>query len=123
MTHDLTELQKLFALCSKGIVAVGDETRQAIILALMEAPLEGMRVGPITKRTHLSRPAVSHHIKVLRDAGMVSVSRQGTMNYYYLNPDKRAITNMLHLCEGILAVMASCEADRDRESPGMKGSK
>ena len=30
----------------------------------------GLRVGEITKQTHLSRPAVSHHLRILREAGI-----------------------------------------------------
>lgn len=70
----------------KVLVAIGDETRQHIILALMEAPCNvGMRVGEITLRTHLSRPAVSHHLKILKDANVVSMRKEGTMNFYYIN--------------------------------------
>lgn len=108
MPHDLTDLHNLFSKCSKSIAAVGDETRQSIIIALMEGSVDGMRVGAITKQTHLSRPAVSHHIKVLLDAEIASVRKVGTMNFYNLNPNKVAITNMLHLCQGILDVMADC---------------
>ena len=109
MPHDLTKLRELFAKCSKGIAAVGDETRQSIILALMEGPADGMRVGTITEKTNLSRPAVSHHLKLLRDAEIISVSKEGTMNFYYLNPDRVTVTNMLHLCQGILDLMSACE--------------
>jgi len=111
MSYDLTELRNLFAKCSKGIAAVGDITRQSIIIALMEGPFDGMRVGAITAKTHLSRPAVSHHLKVLLDSEIVSVDKIGTMNFYYLNPDKAAITNLLHLCQGILAVMAAYDEE------------
>ena len=41
--------------------------------------------GEITKKTKLSRPAVSHHLQVLKDAGIINVRREGTMNYYYIN--------------------------------------
>lgn len=75
-----------FINCGKVLAAIGDETRQHIILALMEAPCNvGMRVGEITSRTHLSRPAVSHHLKVLKDANVVSMRKEGTMNFYYIN--------------------------------------
>lgn len=109
MEHDLTELQGLFSKCSKGIAAVGDETRQAIILSLMEGPADGMRVGAITEKTNLSRPAVSHHLKVLLDAEIISVRKEGTMNFYYLNPDRITISNMLRLCQGILEIMNACD--------------
>ena len=47
----------------------------------------GVRVGKITQKTHLSRPAVSHHIQILKDAGIVKMRREGTKNYYYLDAD------------------------------------
>ncbi len=43
----------------------------------------GVRVGTITQKTHLSRPAVSHHLKILTEAGLIKMRREGTKNYYY----------------------------------------
>lgn len=110
MQCDLTELRTLFSGSTKAIAAVGDETRQSIIMALMKGPEEGMRVGAITAMVNLSAPAVSHHLKVLREAGIVAVAKQGTMNFYRLNPDRTAIMNIRAICEGILSVMDACEA-------------
>ncbi|MFR5265160.1 ArsR/SmtB family transcription factor [Clostridium sp.] len=56
------QLAKEFKAYEKAFVALGDETRQHIIIALLESDVHGIRVGEITKRTHLSRPAVSHHL-------------------------------------------------------------
>lgn len=78
-------IARMFADCDSLITALGDQTRQQIITALLEAPEEGLRVGQITELTNLSRPAVSHHLKVLKDAGAVGVRKRGTMNFYYLN--------------------------------------
>ncbi|MBQ8824083.1 MAG: helix-turn-helix transcriptional regulator, partial [Ruminococcus sp.] len=47
----------------------------------------GLRVGEITEKTHLSRPAVSHHIKILKDAKIVAMRKKGTMNFYYVDID------------------------------------
>ena len=102
MSQDLTKLRELFSKCSKVIAAVGDETRQSIVIALMEGGAAGMRVGALTEKTNLSRPAVSHHLKVLREAGIVYMYKKGTMNFYYLNSDKVTISNMLLLCQSIL---------------------
>ena len=44
----------------------------------------GLNVNEITRRTSLSRPAISHHLKILKDAGLVGVRQEGTANYYYL---------------------------------------
>jgi ArsR family transcriptional regulator len=73
-----------FAASRKLLAAIGDETRQAIISVLMESQCEGMRVGEITAQTHLSRPAVSHHLKILRDTEVVGMFPEGTKNFYYL---------------------------------------
>lgn len=45
----------------------------------------GLRVGEITEKTHLSRPAVSHHLRILRDAGVILMRKEGTKNFYYIN--------------------------------------
>ena len=73
-----------FIKCRKLLIAIGDETRQTIITVLMGSCI-GLRVGEITERTHLSRPAVSHHLRIMRDCGLVSIDKQGTKNYYSLN--------------------------------------
>jgi len=73
-----------FAKNRKLLIAIGDETRQNIITALMGC-CYGVRVGEITARTHLSRPAVSHHMRILLDCGLISLDKQGTKNYYSLN--------------------------------------
>ncbi len=66
------------------LAAIGDETRQGIITALMGIGYGGLRVGEITEKTHLSRPAVSHHLKILLDCGLVALDKRGTKNYYSL---------------------------------------
>ena len=72
----------------KVFVALGDENRQNIFFVLLENDKVGMRVPDITKKTHLSRPAVSHHLKILKEAGLVSMHRDKTMNYYYVDADE-----------------------------------
>ena len=81
----IKQIKAQFTASRRLLTAIGDETRQAIILTLMESDCSGMRVGEITSQTHLSRPAVSHHIKILLDADMVGVTKQGTKNFYWLN--------------------------------------
>ncbi|SBV92200.1 Regulatory protein, ArsR [uncultured Eubacteriales bacterium] len=109
MPQDLEPLRELFSKSRESITAIGDETRQAILLTLMAGPAEGMRVGDITEHTHLSQPAVSHHLKILRNANLLSLHKVGTMNFYRLNPDRAEITRLLRLCQGILAAMENCE--------------
>lgn len=68
------------------LTALGDEVRQHLMLAMLESGrCEGLRVGEIAARTNLSRPAASHHLRILRDAGIVNMRREGTRNYYYFD--------------------------------------
>ena len=57
----MMNLAREFENCHKAFIALGDENRQHIVIVLLEN-CGGMRVGEITERTHLSRPAVSHHL-------------------------------------------------------------
>ncbi|GGA25641.1 hypothetical protein GCM10010917_08250 [Paenibacillus physcomitrellae] len=71
------------------------------MIALMNAGCEGMRVNEITLQTNLSRPAVSHHLKILKNAQIVSMNRRGTMNFYYLDPATSTIGLLKTLTEHI----------------------
>ncbi|WMT38965.1 metalloregulator ArsR/SmtB family transcription factor [Paenibacillus sp. D2_2] len=103
--EDIEELDKIaeeFQECQEVLTAIGDRTRQSIIIALMATRCEeGMRVGEITQRTHLSRPAVSHHLKILKDAKVVNLHSKGTKNYYYLDPNQSKIMLLKNLVEHI----------------------
>jgi ArsR family transcriptional regulator len=65
--------------------ALGDPTRLEIfrLIAAQTAPL---CVCDIVDRFDLRQPTISHHLKVLRDAGLVTVSRRGVWAYYTANP-------------------------------------
>ena len=94
--RELTELAKEFESCRKILLALGDENRQHLILEMMQMKdCRGVRVGKITQKTHLSRPAVSHHLRILKDAGMIRVRREGTKNYYSFRPDCEEIDALL----------------------------
>ena len=110
----LEMLAQNFSDCEKPLAAIGNETRQSIILALIEgesACEKGIRVGEITKKTNLSRPAVSHHLKVLKEANLIGVSREGTMNYYYLDILKSDIFNLINLFKNIESYITDFQDD------------
>jgi len=69
--------------CIPLFSVLSDEIRQSIIMVLA-TELDGLNVNMITERTPLSRPAVSHHLKVLKQAGFVGIQKEGTENFYYL---------------------------------------
>ncbi|WP_318765160.1 ArsR/SmtB family transcription factor [Lactiplantibacillus carotarum] len=72
-----------FEACQPVLTALGDENRQNILLALLYTTCQtGLRVGEITTAVNLSRPAVSHHLKILREAGLIKRRSEGTMNFY-----------------------------------------
>ncbi|MBF8808256.1 MAG: winged helix-turn-helix transcriptional regulator [Enterococcus lacertideformus] len=57
-----------------------DENRQKILVMLCRT--DRMTVNQITEKLSLSRPAVSHHLKLMLNAGILSVSQVGTERYY-----------------------------------------
>jgi ArsR family transcriptional regulator len=65
--------------------ALADPTRVAIITCLSAA--DEVCVCNLTDTFHLSQPTISHHLKVLREAGLVESSRRGTWAYYRLVPE------------------------------------
>ena len=73
-----------FKACSKIFLALGDSTRQKICLDLAAAGTEGINVADLSGKTILSRPAISHHLKVLKDAGIVEPIKKGTQIFYRL---------------------------------------
>lgn len=82
----------------KILSAIGDETRQHIILRMLEiGNRRGVRVGEIVERANLSRPAVSHHVRILKDAGIVKVRREGTKNYYYFDPELETFEKLINV--------------------------
>jgi DNA-binding transcriptional ArsR family regulator len=67
-----------------GWAALGDQTRRAIFERLADHP---RAVGELANELPVSRPAVSQHLKVLKDAGLVIDRPLGTRRIYQLDPD------------------------------------
>ena len=55
----------------------------------------GVRVGAITEKTSLSRPAVSHHLQILKDAGILKVRKEATKNFYYFDPEMESLESLV----------------------------
>jgi DNA-binding transcriptional ArsR family regulator len=67
-----------------GLDALGDATRMAIFQKLSGGPIA---VNEIASMLPVSRPAVSQHLRVLKEAGLVMDTRAGTRRLYQLNPE------------------------------------
>ncbi len=86
---------------NKVLNALCDENRQLILTVLLENCANGgIRVNDIAKKVQLSRPAVSHHLKVLLDNEIVSIEHQGTKNYYHITGVDK-ILNLKSLLQNI----------------------
>jgi DNA-binding transcriptional ArsR family regulator len=70
---------------SNLFVALGDEQRQRILLTF--EPGERLNVTQIVSVSHLSRTAVSHHLKVLRQAGALDSEKIGKEVYFWIAKD------------------------------------
>lgn len=86
-------------------LAFGDETRQYILSVLLCGECSGSRVVDIAEKTNLSRPAVSHHMQILKNAGIVRTRKEGTLVYYYLDPEESEIKKMIDLFSDIRQIM------------------
>lgn len=99
--------------CQKVLMAVGDENRLQLMIKMMQIKdCMGVRVGEITEKTHLSRPAVSHHLQILKDAGIIKVRKEGTKNYYYFDSEQKTLKKLIDALQTAVDI-ASELPDRD----------
>ena len=105
------------ALIDDQLRALASEPRRQILrdVAAQERP-----AGDIASRFDMARPSVSRHLKVLRDARLISVRAEGTVRYY--RAEREAVTAIGHLFaafwdEGLPRLKALAEAEaRDRDA-------
>ena len=68
--------------------AIADETRQKIMSLCC---CDELSVNEIVEKTNVSQPTVSHHLAILRGAGLVDVRHEGKQTYYTLNQERMAM--------------------------------
>ena len=61
-------------------------------------------MNEITERTHLSRPAVSHHLQILKNAGILKMRREATKNYYYFDPDMKSFNLLIDVLQQAMKI-------------------
>ena len=68
--------------------AIADETRQKIMSLCC---CDELSVNEIVEKTNVSQPTVSHHLAILREAGLVDVRHEGKQAYYTLNQERMVV--------------------------------
>jgi len=69
---------------ARALVALADPTRRRVFEKLNAGPKS---VGALARGLPVSRPAVSQHLRVLKDAGLVADRPEGTRRVYYIDPN------------------------------------
>ena len=87
---DAVDLSRLFK-------ALADPARLQLLALIKSSPAGECCVCDLTEPLGLSQPTVSHHLKVLADAGLLSRDRRGTWAWYSVVPERLAeLSNVLH---------------------------
>ena len=92
--------------------ALADSERLLILLKLFYAGSNGKNVTELSGRTRLSRPAVSHHLKVLKAAGIIDSRKDGTQVYYSLD-SKQKIVKIENLVGALLKHLKMIDANQN----------
>jgi DNA-binding transcriptional ArsR family regulator len=97
--------------------ALGDPTRRAIFERLADGP---KAVGEIAGELPVSRPAVSQHLKVLKDVGLVTDRQEGTRRLYSVDPQGLAILRSYldQFWDRSLAAFQAAAEEGDDDDPG-----
>ncbi|MFZ5884135.1 MAG: ArsR/SmtB family transcription factor [Chloroflexota bacterium] len=82
--------------------AIADDTRQKIMSACC---CREVSVGELAEQLHVTQPTVSHHLAILREAGLVQAREEGKQTFYTLNQDRLAY------CCGQLMIKFAPEAE------------
>lgn len=80
--------------------ALADEKRQRLIILLGSKSRQELTVSELVDRMALSQPAVSHHLKVLKNVGLIDYKQTGLKRFYFLTPEK-TLNRLEHLIKMI----------------------
>ena len=116
MSGEQPDIGALFRRSQRLLSALGDPTRQEIIALLLGGPAPAA-VNDIAGRVGLSQPAVSHHLRILKEAGIVTVERSGKQRLYSI-----AGSQALEPLAELLAVVQSCPAAAGTPAPTPEGA-
>lgn len=83
--EEIHQILQRFHHCAPVFIALGDAARQKLIMNIANAGKDGLNVTDLSATSNLSRPAISHHLKVLKDSGLIIPNKIGTQIFYKLN--------------------------------------
>jgi ArsR family transcriptional regulator, arsenate/arsenite/antimonite-responsive transcriptional repressor len=86
--------------------AISDETRQKIMKLVC---CQRLSVNEIYEKMNVSQPTISHHLAILREAGLVTVQEEGKQSFYSLNQERFAT------CCGMLVLNFAPETETARK--------
>lgn len=115
---ELASLEDEFRATEPLLKAIGDEMRQKLILIMIrhsDGTGRGVRVGEIAAELNLSRPAVSHHLKILKDSGLVSIRRDGTKNYYQFSSRSHAFGTLIQMLQHAQDLVRNAAPETDQD--------
>jgi ArsR family transcriptional regulator len=94
--HYLRAIPREWRTISRAFTALGDEHRQRILLTFERG--ERLNVGQIVAVSTLSRSAVSHHLRLLREAGVLSSEKVGKEVFFWVNREflEESLEAVLH---------------------------
>lgn len=93
------------------LTALGDEARRKLLFLIASSGREGVRAADLAARSALTRSAVSHHVQILKNAGIVACRREGKSVYYLLDADCRSLDTLLDLLEDLRGAVAGKRLD------------
>ena len=111
---EIKKTLKTFNSCVPFFIAMSDEYRQQLIMDIAEAGREGINVSNRAAKSNLSRPAISHHLKVLKDSGLIKPKKLGTQIFYQLNLSEnfKTVSELITSMENILAKINEIEPEK-----------
>ena len=96
MNEEMRELKEAFDNSRELFIALGDHYRQESLVILGSYP--DVTVKKLSELLNLSRPATSHHIKILKSAGLLNERKEGTKTFYSPKTDG-ALATLRHLLD------------------------
>ncbi|MBQ2313750.1 MAG: winged helix-turn-helix transcriptional regulator [Treponema sp.] len=115
---ELRRLHSMFNSCSPLFIALGDEVRQKLVLDIVDAGAEGINVKNLSAKSRLSRPAISHHLKVLKDSGLIEPEKVGTQIFYRIDMGLSYLANVVELVSSIQRLLRDSVAAKTAAAGG-----